>query len=75
MATEVIYQIEIISDEFWDIEGWENKGPGACFKTREGVVAWAEEYLAEFKDEWDFDPDMTLEQFAEIVECPLHDTV
>lgn len=70
---EVIYQVEITSDEY--LERWGNKGPGACFKTRDGAVAWTEEYLQELRDEWDFDSDMTLEQFAEIVECPLHDTI
>ena len=75
MAMEVVYQIDIISDEYWDIEGWENKGSGACFKSRERAVAWAQEYMEEFQEEWDFDPDMTLEQFAEIVECPLYDTL
>ena len=74
MASEVIYQVDIISDHFWDIEGWENKGPGACFKSRENAVAWVEEYIQELVEEWDFDPDTTLEQFAEIVECPLNDT-
>lgn len=75
MTTEVIYQIDIISDEYWDVEGWDNKGPGACFKSREKAVAWAQEYMEECQEEWDFDPDMTLEQFAEIVECPLYDTL
>ena len=75
MAREVIYQIDIISDEYWDVEGWDNKGPGACFKSREKAVAWAQEYMEECQEEWDFDPDITLEQFAEIVECPLYDTL
>lgn len=74
MAMEVVYQVDIISDEYWDLAGWESKGAGACFKTREGAVAWTQEYIDELVGQYNFDP-ITLEEFAEIVECPLYDTV
>ena len=74
---EVIYQVEIISDEFWDYHGDEEKnGALPCFKTREGAEAWAQEYLDECFDEEVLDVfSTTLEQFAEILEVPLSDTL
>lgn len=73
---EVIYQVEIISDEFWDYHGDEDKnGALPCFKTREGAEAWAQEYLDECFEEEVVEPDTTLAQFAEILEVPLGDTL
>lgn len=74
---EVIYQVEIISDEFWDYHGDEDKnGPLPCFKTRERAEAWAQEYLDECFDEEVLDVfSTTLEQFAKILEVPLSDTL
>ena len=74
---EVVYQVEIISDEFWDYHGDEDKnGALPCFKTREGAEAWAQEYLDECFDEEVLDVfSTTLEQFAEILEVPLSDTL
>ena len=73
---EVIYQVDIISDEFWDYHGWdEREGPLPCFKTREGALAWAQDYLDECFENEVLEPDTTLEQFAEVLEVGLSDTL
>lgn len=76
MTVEIIYQVDIISDEFWDYHGWdEREGNLPCFKTREGALVWAQEYLDECFEEGVLEPDTTLEQFAQILEVPLGDTL